>query len=89
MKSQQDIILDLLSKGDWICSSQFYAQFIADPRTRLCELRKKGFILESRRCEQHDFHRGGSKEWRLEEVSRETETPKLTIDELALNGQFA
>ena len=66
--SQQQLILDLLKDGQWICSSQFYASFIADPRTRICELKKKGYLLENRKCEQHDYHRGFSKEWKLLDI---------------------
>ena len=63
--TQHETILDLLNSGNWICSSKFYAAFIADPRTRICELKKLGYILENRKCETHDYHAGGSKEWKL------------------------
>lgn len=63
--SQHQKILTLLDKGDWVCTSSMYALFIADPRKRLCELKEKGYQLESRRCQQHNYHDAGSKEWRL------------------------
>lgn len=63
--SQHEKILNKLSDGNWHCSSELYALFIADPRTRICELKKLGYQLEDRRCQQHNFHEGGSKEWRL------------------------
>src|SRR3990167_4745808 len=65
MNSQTQKILELLNGGEWVCTSQMYALYMADPRRRLCDLRDKGYILEKRRCELHDYHRGGSKMWRL------------------------
>lgn len=62
--SQHTKILNLLESGNWICSSKFYAEFIADPRTRLCELKKQGYQLISRWCLAH-HHEGKMKEWRL------------------------
>ena len=63
--SQQQIILDILKDGEFHCSSEFYAQYMADPRKRLHELKTKGYELENRKCQQHDYHTGGSKEWKL------------------------
>ena len=39
--------------------------YMSDPRRRLVDLKNDGYILESRKCQQHDYHRGGSKEWSL------------------------
>jgi len=63
--SQHSKILELLDDEAWHCSSAMYAMFIADPRSRLAELKKKGYQLEWRWCKSHDYHEGGSKEWRL------------------------
>jgi len=63
--TQKGKILELLNSGDWICTSQMYALYIADVRRRLCDLQKDGHKLESRKCQQHNYHEGGSKEWRL------------------------
>ncbi len=63
--TQHAKILNLLDKGDWVCTSKMYAEFIADPRTRIAELKKKGYNLEWRWCKSHNYHDGGSKEWRL------------------------
>lgn len=63
--SQQQKILNLLSDNQFHCTSEMYAMYCADPRTRLCELKKKGYELECRKCKTHDYHDGGSKEWRL------------------------
>lgn len=43
-------ILDYLADQQWHC---FAAKtfFMKDDRTRLCELRKKGFVIEGRRCD--------------------------------------
>ena len=71
MNTQANRILELLEKGDWICTSDMYRLYMADPRRRICDLKDKGYKLESRRCQQHTFHKGGSKEWRL--------TPKMTL----------
>ena len=42
-----------------------YALYMSDPRRRIVDLKKDGYILESRKCQSHDYHRGGSKEWHL------------------------
>jgi hypothetical protein len=66
--SQKNKIIKLLLDGQWHCTSEFYALFMADPRRRICDLKEDGYIFEEpRRCQQHDYHRGGSKEWRLKE----------------------
>ena len=63
MTPQTIKILELLRCGDWICTSQMYALYIADPRTRIVELKKKGYLLEWRWCQSHSHNK--SKEWRL------------------------
>lgn len=64
-KSQQNKIYQLLKERDWVCVEDMTKLFIVDYRRRLVELQRRGIELESRRCEQHKHHRGGSKEWRL------------------------
>ncbi len=54
-------ILELLEKGGWVCSTNFYALYIADPRTLLAQMKKQGKV-ESRWCKTHDHK---MKEWRL------------------------
>lgn len=61
--TQHEKILSLLSNGEWICTNSFYASYIADPRTRIVELKKKGYLLEWRWCQTHEHRK--SKEWRL------------------------
>jgi len=63
--SQKNKILDLLNDSGWHCTSEFYAMYMSDPRRRLCDLRDSGYALESKRCQLHDYHNGGSKMWRL------------------------
>lgn len=62
--NQHTKILNLLENGNWVCSSKMYAEYIADPRTRLAELKKKGYHLISRWCLSH-HHEGQMKEWKL------------------------
>jgi Helix-turn-helix domain len=64
--SQHQKILNLLENGDWVCTSLMYALFIADPRTRLVELKKLGYQLQPRWCENPAHrHEGKMKEWKL------------------------
>ena len=76
MESQKQKILNLLTDSTWVCTSQMYALYMSDPRRRIVDLKKDGYILESRKCQSHDYHRGGSKEWHLigrEEKKEESE----------------
>ncbi len=63
--SQKTKIMNLLNDNESNCTSQMYAMFISDPRTRICELKKAGHNLESRACKSHSYHDGLQKEWRL------------------------
>lgn len=64
-KVQREKILDLLKAQDWVCVEEMTKLFIVDYRRRLKDLEELGHILESRKCEKHSYHDGGSKEWRL------------------------
>ena len=75
--SQKQIILNFLRENEWVCSSLLYASYIADPRTRLAELRKQGYVMEWRWCKTHTHFR--SKEWRM--VSWRVLAPKNTTTE--------
>jgi hypothetical protein len=72
--SQQTKILNLLDDNQWHCSSEMYAMYISDPRTRICELKKKGYKLEPRPCKAHNYHEGLQKEWRLNSFNLIQET---------------
>ena len=61
--TQHQKILDILSDGGWHCTNEFYASYIADPRTRIVELKKKGYILLWQWCKTHPHNK--SKEWQL------------------------
>ena len=65
METQHHKILALLDNGQWHCTSEMYALYMADPRKRLCELKKKGYNLEKDKCHLHNYHKGQSKMWRL------------------------
>lgn len=80
MKSQVQRIIDVLEDGEWHCTSQFYADFMADPRRRMIDIQERGFSLESRPCRSHTFHAGGSKEWRMTALLQKTPKPVLTYD---------
>ena len=61
--SQHQKILNILSDRKWHCTNEMYASYIADPRTRITELKKKGYILLWQWCKTHPHNK--SKEWQL------------------------
>jgi len=84
--SQQDKILELLKDQEWVCSSQFYSRYIADPRKRLHELRVKGYEMEWRWCKTHE-HQGQSKEWKLNNAPESFKQVKTsTVSDLIPNN---
>lgn len=62
---QREKMLAVLREKEWVCVEEFSKLYIVDYRRRLVDLQDKGYLLESRRCTQHDYHGGGSKEWKL------------------------
>lgn len=62
---QKTKILDLLRERDWVCVEEMTKLYIVDYRRRLVDIQRMGYELESKRCELHDYHQGGSKMWRL------------------------
>lgn len=83
--TQQKIILNILSDKDWHCTNEFYASYIADPRTRIVELKKKGYILIWQWCKTHSHKK--SKEWRLVELpNHASEAP--TSEKMALSSDL-
>ena len=82
-KPQTQRILEALQDGSWHCTNEFYADFMADPRRRMVDLRGKGYELESRVCRTHTNHDGGSKEWRLVEVKKPEPKPVYVL----INGK--
>ena len=69
-KIHKEKMLDLLKQGGWVCVEDFTKLYIVDYRRRLKDLEEMGNVLESRRCTQHTYHKGGSKEWRLVEGAK-------------------
>jgi hypothetical protein len=78
MNSQHQKILDILSDGDWHCTSEMRSEYMADPPKRLQELRddKEYKFYLPRLCKRHN-HRGGVKEWRLLDI-RQLSEPRQT-----------
>ena len=64
-ETQVNKIAELLDDRKFHCTSEMYALYMSDPRRRLCDLKDKGYILEGKKCTLHDYHKGGSKMWRL------------------------
>ena len=55
-----------MSDNEWHCTSQYYSDYMADPRTRMNDIKKLGYVLDKRICRQHPYHKGKhSKEWRI------------------------
>lgn len=50
MKQTQKI-LNLLKHGNWICGTKFMEAYIPEYRSRINEIRKKGQLIEARRCQ--------------------------------------
>lgn len=81
MKSQVQRIITVLEDGNWHCTSEFYKDFMADPRRRMVDIQDKGYKLESRPCQSHNYHDGHSKEWRIADKPIKT-IRKVVIDEI-------
>lgn len=61
---QKEKILNLFKGNNWVCTSTMYAQYISDPRTLICKLKKDGYVFEWQWCNDHR-HTGNSKKWKL------------------------
>lgn len=72
--NQKTLIINILDDGNFHCSSEFYREYIADPRSRISSLKKDGHQLEWRWCKSHSYHDGNQKEWRLIKFSLIQET---------------
>lgn len=58
-------ILNLLYKSEWVCTTDMYALYIADPRTILSAMKKKNEVV-NRWCQNPAHkHNGQMKEWAL------------------------
>ena len=65
MNTQLNKILNVLEDFRWHCVNEFIDTYCVDYRRRLKDIKDKGYILESAKCTIHEFHRGGSKMWKL------------------------
>lgn len=63
--NQSNKILALLKSQPWVCVETMTKLYIVDYRRRLVDLKERGYELESRKCTQHSYHKGQSKEWHL------------------------
>lgn len=55
----------MLIDNEWVCTTQMIQAFIPDYRRRLCDLKKDGYILTGRPCQQHQHQSKILKEWHL------------------------
>lgn len=62
--TQQEIIISILEDSDWHCGREFMQTYVPEYRSRINEIRKKGIMIETRKCQQHD-HGGNLQEWRI------------------------
>lgn len=62
---QANRMLKLLKSQPWVCVEDFTKLYIVDYRRRISDLKERGFQFESKKCELHNYHKGGSKMWHL------------------------
>lgn len=62
--NQHTKLINLLDDGAWHCSNELRDLYIPEYRSRINELRKKGYNILDRRCLRHP-HDGSMNEWRL------------------------
>ena len=65
MNTQKQKIAEILSDQAWHCVNEFIDTYCVDYRRRLVDIKRDGLEMESKTCELHNFHRGGSKMWRI------------------------
>jgi hypothetical protein len=73
--SQKQTIIQLLNGALWVCGIDFQMRHIPEYRTRINELRKEGFTIETRKSQQHR-HKGIMQEWHLALASSDHPTVK-------------
>lgn len=63
--SQQDRVLWLLRHG-WVCGTTFLDEGMPRYGARIYELRRRGYLIESRTCsDRTHHHRSRQIEWRI------------------------
>ena len=85
--TQKEVIKEMLSDGSWLCGTVFMQKFIPEFRSRINEIRKEGFIIEARLCQQHN-HRGNLQEWRLLGETMDKTLPAVKSLESGKTGQI-
>lgn len=85
--SQNAKILKALKEGGYHCTSEFYADYMADPRRRMKDIQEAGYELLSRPCQKHQFHTGPSREWSLKDSLKPTITYQ-TATHILLKGKW-
>lgn len=68
MNSQHEKIRRLLADGNFHCTSEMRALYMADPPKRLQELGRE--VVCGGRCALHNYHIGGVKMWRLSNLPK-------------------
>ena len=87
MEIQRIRILDLLRQQEWTCVEEMLALYIVDYRRRLTDIKRMGYDLESRRCQKHTKHGGGSKEWRIKPSTSPESAPTASLNqEMEISG---
>lgn len=67
MQTQQDLILEKLSKGEWVCSTDLINLYSVDYRSQINKLRKKGYEIIAEPCDGscNRKHRAKMNKWKL------------------------
>lgn len=65
-QTQSKKLLEILNDGAWHCTNEFYSVYMSDPRTIICQLKKRGYKFQWRWCiDPKHNHQGHSKQWML------------------------
>src|SRR3990167_8097943 len=63
--TQKEVIKEKMANGEWICGTWFMENYVPEYRSRINEIRKEGFEIETRPCRQHSHNSKTLQEWRL------------------------
>ena len=78
--TQIEKIKEILANNEWVCGTEFMKEYIPEYRSRINEIRKRGFIVEAQKCKIHS-HRGNLQMWRWLPESRITQESANNMDE--------
>jgi hypothetical protein len=76
--NQHTTILNILDDAKFHCSNELRAAFVPEYRSRINELRKRGYTISKARCNLHT-HKGISQMWRKESDPPLREFPAMTF----------